>query len=64
MQTVKIRLEAELNKGDLVTTPAAAADALEAAAIQLRAGLVGPAFKLTDIFDVPRGKLVYMIEVK
>lgn len=59
---LKIRIEAELEKGDLVSSAEATADALQAAAAKIRGG--GALFVPTDIIDVPRGKLAYMIEGK
>jgi hypothetical protein len=58
---LKIRIEAELEKGDLVSSADATAEALEAAAAKIRGGVL---FVPTDIIDVPRGKLAYMIEGK
>lgn len=57
---VKLRLESELEKGDLVTTADAVADALEAAALHIRAGHKDA----HGVLDVPRGKLAYIVEGK
>lgn len=58
MANLKIRLEAELTKGDLVTAADAVADALEAAAEQMRANPT----TAQAIINVPRGKLVFLID--
>jgi hypothetical protein len=58
MQTLKLRLEAELEKGDQVTSALAVAEALESAAAKIRANLT---WMSEDILDVPRGRLVYAV---
>jgi len=55
----KIRLEAEIEKGDLTSTNEAFAEVLEAAAATLRAN---ERFMGNEVIDVPRGKLAYLIE--
>lgn len=56
MITLKLRLEAELEKGDACASPTAIAEALESAAKQIREQAVWVA---QNIIDVPRGRLVY-----
>ena len=56
---LKLRLEAELEKGDLVKNADAIADALEAAAQRIRSNLL---WVHTDLIDVPRGKVAYMVD--
>lgn len=55
----KLRLEVEIEKGDLVKTADAMADALEAAAKRIRGNVL---FVPHEVIDVPRGQAAYMIE--
>jgi hypothetical protein len=61
MALVKLRLEAELDRGDRVTSQTAVADALEAAAKKLRGNLLEVP---NDVIDVPRGKIAYMFDTR
>jgi hypothetical protein len=55
---LKIRLEAEMEHGDLIPAGDVLADALESLAKTLRDA---PLFVPNDVIDVPRGKLAYSV---
>lgn len=60
MAIVTLRLEAELDKPDMVKSKDAVAEALEAAAEAIRQA---PLFVFSDQIEVPRGQVAYLIEV-
>lgn len=59
MNKIKFRMELQLEAGDLVKAHAAIGDALEAAAVHMHTAREE---LKTDIVEVPRGQMAYMIE--
>lgn len=60
MKSIKVRMELQLQAGDMCSFQQAVAEALQAHAVQLAANDAAP---LMSLIEVPRGQLAYMVEI-